>query len=95
MDSMEEGNSIRATADQCQAGLIDNQVTATDDNQNIEVVDDFECYLDENQLPFYRDMRKKSLSGTKMTARIAYLSKCQEEVLTPADSVLSKPTSMI
>ncbi len=52
----------------------------------------FEPFFSENQLPYYRDARKKALTHQRMVIRLQYLINCKDNNLTPTELVYRPAT---
>ena len=72
-----------------------NENTAAQGNNNEDSpgtgTDNFEHFLTHNQLPYYRDTRRRSCAQTRLAIRIDFLKKCRDNTLTPSD-IVYKPT---
>ncbi len=55
--------------------------------QNMVETDDFEQFLNTQQLPFYQTARQRILAHGRLIIRVNFLDKCASESLAPAEIV--------
>lgn len=61
--------------------------TGRNSQQHPENTAAFEPFLSDNQLPYYREARKKALAHQRMVIRLQYLINCKDNNLTPTEVV--------
>lgn len=68
-------------------GIINNQNGGPPQPDPNAAANAFEPFLTTEQLPYYRDARKKALSHQRMIIRLDYLTNCKDNNLTPTEIV--------